>query len=82
MQKDDVKSWMRQTAEACALVAGRPELVSVERNKASGIRLPPRIVDEHLKYFYAGETSARPLAALLDMTSREVVEMLRPSEAY
>lgn len=82
MQKDDVKLWTRQTAEACALVAGRPELVSVERNKASGIRLPPRIVDEHLKYFYAGETSAMPLAALLDMTSREVVGMLRPSEAY
>lgn len=78
MKNSDVPFWQGVTAESCALLAGDPQLVTRERSKSEANRLPPRMVEAHLEHFFNGETSARPLAALLQMPSSQVIDMLRP----
>lgn len=73
------RSWGGMTAEACAVSGGKPELLATERNKSEAERLPPRLVAEHLKLFWADRTSARPLAALLNMEPAAVIDLFRPS---
>ncbi len=75
-----VPKWQGVTAESCALTAGRPQLISGERARSEASRIPPRILNEHLEHFFKGVTSARPLAVLLEMPSRDVIDLLRPVE--
>lgn len=70
--------WQKVTAESCALTARRPQLISSERARSEAERMPPRLLNEHLEHFYNGETSARPLAALLQMSSHAIIDLLRP----
>lgn len=78
MPSSCVAQWQKVTAESCALNARTPELISRERARSDASRIPPRILNEHLEHFYNGETSARPLAALLEMSSHDIIRLLRP----
>lgn len=78
MDKAVVPEWTAVTAESCAVADGRPELMTSERARSEAKRIPPRLLNQHLELFFRGETSARPLAALLGMTGQEIIELLRP----
>ncbi|WP_162237497.1 helix-turn-helix domain-containing protein [Arthrobacter sp. Leaf234] len=78
LTSSSVSKWQSVTAESCALTAGRPQLISSERARSEASRIPPRLLNEHLEHFYNGATSARPLAALLEMSSHDVIDLLRP----
>lgn len=80
LESTSVPLWQGVTAERCAMIAGCPELISKERARSEAKRIPPRLLNEHLALFYDGVTSARPLAALLEMPSHEVIDLLRPAE--
>ena len=72
----DVNLYRSKTAEMCALSQNRADLVNRERTRANAQRLPSRLVNEHMKLYFEGETSARPLAKLLDISPQEVRELL------
>lgn len=74
----ECQAWSSMTAESCAVLGGVPELLATERNRSDARRLPPRLVGEHLKHFLNNQTSARPLATLLEMDPAEVIELVRP----
>lgn len=78
LASSSVSRWQGVSAESCALTAGRPQLISSERARSEASRIPPRLLNEHLEHFYNGVTSARPLAALLEMPSHAVIDLLRP----
>lgn len=74
-----VNAWGSMTAEACAAASGHPEIIAEESNRTDVNRVPPRLVAEHVRLFWEGETSARPLAALLGVDPGFIIEKLRPS---
>ncbi|MFF2622454.1 ImmA/IrrE family metallo-endopeptidase [Oerskovia jenensis] len=75
---DDVQRprWGALTAEQCALEAGEAELISQSRAGSENRRLPRRIVNGHLRAYWAGQTSARPLARLLGTKPEEVIRLI------
>lgn len=72
----DMSLYRTKTAESCALSQQRADLVNRERTRAQAKRLPSRLVDEHMRYYFEGMTSARPLASLLGISSQEVADLL------
>lgn len=73
-----VRNWGSMTAESCAAASGHPEIIADESNKSDVDRLPPRLVAEHVRLFWDGQTSARPLASLLDVDPGFIIEKFRP----
>lgn len=76
LSADRVQLYRNKTAEMCALSAGRADLVTRERTRSEARRLPSRLMNEHLRHYFDGVTSSRPLAKLLGISSREVSELL------
>ncbi|BCW62475.1 hypothetical protein StoSoilB22_14480 [Arthrobacter sp. StoSoilB22] len=73
-----VNQWGSLTAEQCAAASGHPEIIAEEANKSDVDRLPPRLVSEHVRLFWEGKASARPLASLLNVDPNFVIQELRP----
>lgn len=71
---EDRQSWSRSTAERSVLRAGRPDLAQVARERSLAERLPPRLVQGHLRAFSEGASSVRPLASLLRLSPRDALE--------
>lgn len=78
LDDESVRNWSAMTAESCAAASGHPEIIAEESNKSDVDRLPPRLVAEHVRLFWDGQTSARPLASLLDVDPDFIIEKLRP----
>ncbi|PJI53818.1 hypothetical protein CTI14_23085 [Methylobacterium radiotolerans] len=80
LARTKVDQWKNVTAESCAVRAGDPQLVGRELARSDAGRIPPRLLTNHLQRFYEGETSARPLAALLEIETDEVMRLLQTVE--
>ncbi|WP_125776561.1 XRE family transcriptional regulator [Antribacter gilvus] len=63
------------TAEICAVLGDRADLVYQARTASEAQRLPRRLVVGHISAYQEGETSARPLANLLGVPVQEVVNL-------
>ncbi|MFE2543723.1 ImmA/IrrE family metallo-endopeptidase [Actinacidiphila glaucinigra] len=66
------------TTEACHLLAGAGDAYQKQASRASAERFPPRVASELYKAYLAGETTLRPLAALLDTDVERLHELLAP----
>lgn len=67
------QSWCRSTAEHCVLRVGRLDVAQLARERALAERLPPRLVQGHLRAFSDGTSSVRPLARLLRVSSQDAL---------
>lgn len=66
------------TTEACHLLAGAGDDYQKQASRASAERFPPRVASELYKAYLAGETTLRPLAALLDTDVERLHDLLAP----
>ncbi|MGW3244906.1 ImmA/IrrE family metallo-endopeptidase [Streptomyces sp. NPDC001070] len=66
------------TTEACHLLAGAGDDFQKQASRASAERFPPRVASELYKAYLAGETTLRPLAALLDTDVEGLHDLLAP----
>ena len=66
-------AWSGATAEQCVMRSGRSDVALAARERALIERLPPRLVRGHLDAYERGETSARPLAALLGVGVSDII---------
>ncbi|MFG2299771.1 ImmA/IrrE family metallo-endopeptidase [Actinacidiphila glaucinigra] len=66
------------TTEACHLLAGAGDAYQKQASRASAERFPPRVASELYKAYLAGETTLRPLAALLDTDVERLHDLLAP----
>jgi hypothetical protein len=66
------------TTEACHLLAGAGDDFQKQASRASAERFPPRVASELYKAYLAGETTLRPLAALLDTDVERLHDLLAP----
>lgn len=77
LDKAEQPAWGRVSAEQCLLRAGMAAALSRDVGVGQAERIPPRLARRHLELFEAGETSARPLANLLDCDTSWVIKNLR-----
>lgn len=69
------------TTESCHLLAGAGDEYQRQAARASAERFPPRLASELYKAYLAGETTLRPLAALLDTDVERLHDLLAPEPA-
>ncbi len=67
------------TTEACHLLAGAGDDYQKQASRASAERFPPRVASELYRAYLAGETTLRPLAALLDTDVERLHRLLAPA---
>ncbi|MEU4090772.1 ImmA/IrrE family metallo-endopeptidase [Streptomyces sp. NPDC026673] len=66
------------TTEACHLLTGAGDDYQKQASRASAERFPPRVASELYKAYLAGETTLRPLAALLGTDVERLHGLLAP----
>ncbi|MEU1620908.1 ImmA/IrrE family metallo-endopeptidase [Streptomyces sp. NPDC005722] len=66
------------TTESCHLLAGAGDAYQKQASRASAERFPPRVASELYKAYLAGDTTLRPLAALLDTDVERLHGLLAP----
>ncbi|MEU6339833.1 ImmA/IrrE family metallo-endopeptidase [Streptomyces sp. NPDC046977] len=69
------------TTESCHLLAGAGDEYQRQASRAFAERFPPRLASELYKGYLAGETTLRPLAALLDTDVERLHDLLAPESA-
>ncbi|MGW2326573.1 helix-turn-helix domain-containing protein [Streptomyces sp. NPDC001700] len=67
------------TTETCHLLAGAADAYQRQESWASAHRYPPRIASELFRAYADGETTLRPLAALLDVDVDHLHDLLDPA---